>query len=273
MLYKRLMTAAAVTLAAGAAAQAGPFDMLFGSRPRPTGPDTAARIDLQDKSQIGRFVAPSDFRPAAPPRAAYKPVQQPIDNRTADRRATDQSRLDVQPVNYQPTLQPIPESYPAGPSSSIPPSYSGPSYGTPTYSDPGYSGPSSSNYAPSPVPYQSYSPGGMGYQGGVEYPAGGPLPIGPDGGVPLYTNIKIDDPDNIAPCAVPKIVQVLDPCPRNDGCGSCGPQCVFVQIFVPPGQCERVSVSRNGHKVKYKYDDYQVEVESKKGYIEVDYDD
>src|SRR5690606_13240285 len=121
---------------------------------------------------------------------------------------------------------------------------------------------------------------------------GGPAyPIGPGAsldGFPLYHRVEYEDLDHIHPCAVPTVVRVLDPCSvKDDGCclfghrrhhdacnacQSCGPQCVYVKICVPPG-CPKVKVSRNGRKVKYDYGDYKVEVETKDGYIEVDYDD
>ena len=55
-------------------------------------------------------------------------------------------------------------------------------------------------------------------------------------------------------------------------CTACGPQCVYVEICVPPG-CPEIKVSRGGRKVKYDYGDYKVEIESKDGVVFVDYDD
>ena len=83
---------------------------------------------------------------------------------------------------------------------------------------------------------------------------------------------------------VPTIVQVLDPCSdkarggllrrlhADDDCDACGPQCVFVEICVPP-DCPEIKVSRGGRKVKYDYGDYKVEILSKDGVVYVDYDD
>lgn len=109
-----------------------------------------------------------------------------------------------------------------------------------------------------------------------------PVPAGPQGDVvphgamPLYHNVKVEDPDHIHPCAVPKVVRIVDPCWKPDRCGCCAPaapRCVYVKICVPPCACERVKVSKNGRKVKYDYGDYSVELKSKDGCIEVDYDD
>jgi hypothetical protein len=110
-------------------------------------------------------------------------------------------------------------------------------------------------------------------------------PVGPGmgaDGFPLFPRVEVEDRDHIHPCAVPTVVQVLDPCTverhglfrhrRVVGCDACGPQCVYVQICVPPG-CPKIKVSKDGRKVKYDYGDYAVEVESKAGYVEVDYDD
>jgi hypothetical protein len=118
-------------------------------------------------------------------------------------------------------------------------------------------------------------------------PGGPGKPIGPGmgaDGFPLFSNVKYEDLDHVHPCAAPTVVQVVDPC-SNYGhhglfghhrgvpaCDACGPQCVYVQICVPPG-CPKIKVERNGRKVKYDYGDYKVEVTSKDGYVEVDYDD
>ncbi|QDU80918.1 hypothetical protein Pla110_26540 [Polystyrenella longa] len=103
----------------------------------------------------------------------------------------------------------------------------------------------------------------------------------------LYHRVEVEDRHNIHPCAVTKIVSVLDPCPPtccatncgscdscNNSCGSCCPQgCVFVQICVPPYGCPEVKISRHGSKVKYDYGSYEVELTSRNGVVEVDYDD
>ena len=87
---------------------------------------------------------------------------------------------------------------------------------------------------------------------------------------PLFTRVKYKDHDEMAPCAVTKVIQVNDPCHRG---GCCGPGCVSIQICVPGGACERIKVSRGGDRVRYDYGDYKVDVRVKKGYIEVDYQD
>lgn len=90
------------------------------------------------------------------------------------------------------------------------------------------------------------------------------------GGIQLYDCVKYKDLDNIHPCAVTKIVAIVDPC--QDPCNTCGPQCVYVQICVPPCECVDVKTSHGGRKVKYDYGKYEVEIKSKNGVVEVDYD-
>lgn len=124
----------------------------------------------------------------------------------------------------------------------------------------------------------------------ADYPTVPPVPgytVGPpptpDGGagapaagapVQLYHCVKYEDLHNIHPCAVPKIVAVPDPCPQPCGCcRPCAPRCVYVKICVPPCGCVKIKRSKCGRKIKYDYGKYEVEIESRKGYVKVDYDD
>lgn len=86
---------------------------------------------------------------------------------------------------------------------------------------------------------------------------------------PLYTNVKYKDLDEMAPCAVPKIIAVKDPC--DDGC--CGPKCVYIQICIPSCGCELISCKRNGDRIRYDYGEFAVDVRVKRNHIEVDYQD
>ena len=103
-----------------------------------------------------------------------------------------------------------------------------------------------------------------------------------DDAVELFKCVKYKDHDEIAPCAVPKIIQVLDPCACEDPCNCCERKCVSIKICVPPPceckcacECEgeQVKVSKNGTRVRYDYGEYAVDVRVKEGYIEVDYQD
>lgn len=115
--------------------------------------------------------------------------------------------------------------------------------------------------------------------------------------VPLYHCVKYEDLHNIHPCAVTKVIAVLDPCEADckksscflfgsrkshDHCGcgqqscnscNCGRKYVYIQICVPPCECVKVKTSRDERKVKYDYGKYEVEIKSKNGVVYVDYDD
>ena len=108
-----------------------------------------------------------------------------------------------------------------------------------------------------------------------------PVPADPEAAVALFDHVKYKDHDEIAPCAVPKIIQVKDPCACDSECDSacdsacdcCEPKCVSIKICVPPCGCEHIKVSCDGDRIKYDYGEYAVDVRIKKGYIEVDYQD
>lgn len=98
------------------------------------------------------------------------------------------------------------------------------------------------------------------------------VPIGPP--VELFHCVKYKDLDNIAPCAVPLIIQVKDPCACHNPCSCCAPRCVNVKICVPPCGCPpRIKCRKDGEHIEYDYGDYEIDVRVKDGYIEVDYDD
>src|SRR5262245_26166286 len=96
--------------------------------------------------------------------------------------------------------------------------------------------------------------------------------------VTLYPNVRYRDERNIAPCAVPQVVMVKDPCPPVcDPCNPCATppvRCVAVQICVPPcTPCPpKITCKHCGEYVKYDFGKYRVEIRSKKGCVTVDYD-
>jgi hypothetical protein len=95
----------------------------------------------------------------------------------------------------------------------------------------------------------------------------------PKGG--LFKCVVVKDWDHIAPCAVSKIVCIVDPCWKPSKCGCCAPKkprCVQVKICVPKCGCPKVKVSKDGRKVSYDYGKYEVELKSKNGKIYIDYD-
>ena len=87
--------------------------------------------------------------------------------------------------------------------------------------------------------------------------------------VPLFTRVKYVDKREMHPCAVTKIIQVNNPCYDCNSC--CEPKCVFIEICVPPCECETVKCRRHGDRVRYDYGKYAVSVRVKKDFIVVDY--
>ncbi len=112
-----------------------------------------------------------------------------------------------------------------------------------------------------------------------EAPAVGAEPVPASASVvTLYPNVRYKDECHIAPCAIPQIIMVKDPCPPAcDPCNPCATppvQCVAVQICVPPcTPCPpKVTCKRGGEYVKYDFGKYRVEIRSRRGCVEVDYD-
>lgn len=93
-------------------------------------------------------------------------------------------------------------------------------------------------------------------------------------GEPLFHAVKYVDHHEMHPCAVPKIIRVNDPCAcRKKHCDCCEPQCVYIQICVPPCGCETVRCRKHGDRIRYDYGKWAVDVRVKKGFIVVDYQD
>lgn len=92
------------------------------------------------------------------------------------------------------------------------------------------------------------------------------------GGLELYQNVHVKQSRKIHPCAVPKIVQVPNPC--YDPCNPCCDQnpCVLVEVCVPPCGCECVSVTKNGRRTKLDYGKYAVKVTERNGRLFINYD-
>lgn len=126
-----------------------------------------------------------------------------------------------------------------------------------------------------PVPPPAPAADGVVVSPGVVMPYGvmaSPDPIGM--GAPLFHAVRYKDRDEMAPCAVPMVIQVPDPCACHDPCNCCAPQCVSIQICVPPCGCEpRIKSNRRGDRIEYCFGEYAVDVRVKRGYIEVDYQD
>lgn len=100
-----------------------------------------------------------------------------------------------------------------------------------------------------------------------------PAPQGKGRSVQLYRNVKYKDLDEVAPCAVPKIIRVPNPCYKP--CSCCCPQqprCVYIKVCVPHCGCAEVDVEDDGD-VELDYGEYAIDVRQKDHYIEVDYQD
>lgn len=119
-----------------------------------------------------------------------------------------------------------------------------------------------------------------------------PLRPVPEATVPqsteLFKCVKYRGLRNVAPCAVPTVVQVPDPCRCSYDkspckCGtnckcdcSCKCECktVNVQICVPKTCCDvKPCVTQRGNRTRFDYGKYAVNVYSFAGRLVVDYDD
>ena len=84
----------------------------------------------------------------------------------------------------------------------------------------------------------------------------------------LYDHVRVKQTRNIAPCAVPKLVAIKDPC------FPCSGNCVYVEVCVPPCGCEEVKCSRCGDKLRLDYGKYSVDIcTTRRGLVVVDYND
>lgn len=110
-----------------------------------------------------------------------------------------------------------------------------------------------------------------GHYGAIE--GGGPGtivgPIGP--AVELFPCVKYRGLHRVAPCAIPKLVQIRNPHACRKSCSCCVPPCVNVLICVPPCGCETVKVKRNGDRLVYDYGKYWVVVRVRKNDVLVNY--
>jgi hypothetical protein len=118
-----------------------------------------------------------------------------------------------------------------------------------------------------------------------------PKPVAEGAAIHLFEHVKYVDLHEMAPCAVPKIIEVNDPCACEckceccdpckkccDACSACGECCqqkkVHIQICIPKCYCEEeVICRRDGDRLRYEYGEYSVDVRVRKGYIVVDYQD
>ncbi len=88
--------------------------------------------------------------------------------------------------------------------------------------------------------------------------------------VPLETCVHVNDVHRIAPGAIPIVVAVRSP--HLGRFGSCVEQLAYVEVLVPPCPLRRARVSPCKTKVRLDYGRYEVDIVSRNGVIEIDYD-
>lgn len=90
-----------------------------------------------------------------------------------------------------------------------------------------------------------------------------------------YKNVVYFHTYNVAPCAVKKTVEVLDPCFVADPCDKCTkPRMVSVEICVPNNVCDPVvTVSTDGRRRLLTFGEYRVRIVSVAGKVRVLYGD
>jgi|GEM_PF-1389478 hypothetical protein len=125
--------------------------------------------------------------------------------------------------------------------------------------DPLYSQPHTTQYQPTPTPDPAFS----------AYPV--PMQSYPVVAQPLelFPDVRYRAQRNIAPCAVPSIIQVPNPCIKDRCCKTC----VNVEVCVPPCEAKKICVTRDGNKVRYDYGRYAVVVKVVGNHVVVHYED
>ena len=89
--------------------------------------------------------------------------------------------------------------------------------------------------------------------------------------VPLETHVRIKDACRIAPNAVPVIVAVRNPHLGRYRSRGCIESLVYVEVLVPPCPPQRVRVSPCRTKVRLDFGKYEVNIVSRNGFVDIDY--
>jgi hypothetical protein len=155
----------------------------------------------------------------------------------------------------------------------------GPQFDAPEFRGPILSGPDSFQDG-TPIPGIGNAPSPDASFSNPGFPGpGGPVILPQVDGVPVplascdcqfYDRVCYKDKKKIAPCAQTMVVSVIDPCSRKYDCEK---RCVQVKICVPPCDCPKVKVTRNGRHTRYDFGKYAVDIFSNRnGSIVVDYD-
>jgi hypothetical protein len=85
----------------------------------------------------------------------------------------------------------------------------------------------------------------------------------------LFRDVRYRGQRNVAPDAVPTILQVADPCNRDRCCKTC----VNVEVCAPPCDPKCVRVTRDGNKVRYDFGRYEIVIKSVGDHLVVHYGD
>ena len=88
--------------------------------------------------------------------------------------------------------------------------------------------------------------------------------------VPRFAHVIVKDKDEMAPNAIPVTVAVRSP--RLGRFRTCVEEVVYVEVWVPPCPLQRVRVSPCKTKIRLDYGRYEVDIVSRNGFIEIDYD-
>ncbi len=91
--------------------------------------------------------------------------------------------------------------------------------------------------------------------------------------VVLEPHVVIRDACDVAPHAVPVIVAVRDPHLSRFGSRGCVERLVYVEVLVPACPVQRVRVSPCQTKIRMDFGQYEVDITSRNGFVEIDYDD
>ena len=98
----------------------------------------------------------------------------------------------------------------------------------------------------------------------------GALPSGP---IELFRRVEYDDREDSHPRGVKRLVAVRDPRSCRKPCDCCEPGLVFVEVCVPPHGCPKVKHSKDLRKIELDYGEYEIEIASEDGEVEVEYED
>lgn len=90
--------------------------------------------------------------------------------------------------------------------------------------------------------------------------------------VPLEQHVVIKDACQVAPNAVPVVVAVRNPHLGRFRSRGCIESLVYVEVLVPPCPPQRVRVSPCKTKIRLDFGEYEVDITSRNGCVEIDYD-